>query len=76
MNSQNQYDAGTAMVGLSCFVSPDLARDLANDIMSMVSKIEHSVWSDCKDHYTIVVAFPREEMRHCSLWGNESDSRK
>lgn len=43
MNSQNQYDAGTAMVGLSCFISPDLARDLANDIMSMVSKIEHSV---------------------------------
>jgi len=36
MNSQNQYDAGAAMVGLSCFVSPDLARDLANDIMSMM----------------------------------------
>ena len=36
MNSQNQYDAGVAMVGLSCFVSPDLARDLANDIMSMM----------------------------------------
>ncbi|XP_057298672.1 AP-3 complex subunit delta-1-like isoform X2 [Hydractinia symbiolongicarpus] len=36
MNSQNQYDAGSAMVGLSCFVSPDLARDLANDIMSMM----------------------------------------
>ena len=36
MNSTNQYDAGAAMVGLSCFISPDLARDLANDIMNMV----------------------------------------
>lgn len=36
MSSQNQYDAGVAMVGLSCFISPDLARDLANDIMSMM----------------------------------------
>ncbi|GFQ83091.1 AP-3 complex subunit delta-1 [Trichonephila clavata] len=25
------YDAGTAMSGLACFVTPDLARDLAND---------------------------------------------
>ena len=39
MNSQNQYDAGVAMVGLSCFISPDLARDLANDIMNMVQII-------------------------------------
>ncbi|XP_047122468.1 AP-3 complex subunit delta-1 isoform X2 [Hydra vulgaris] len=36
MNSVNQYDAGAAMAGLSCFISPDLARDLANDIMSMM----------------------------------------
>ena len=30
------YDAGVALNGLSCFVSPDLARDLANDIMTLV----------------------------------------
>jgi AP-3 complex subunit delta-1 len=37
LNSQNQYDAGLALSGLSCFISPDLARDLANDIMTLVS---------------------------------------
>lgn len=37
LNSQNQYDAGLALSGLSCFISPDLSRDLANDIMTLVS---------------------------------------
>ncbi|KAH8273310.1 hypothetical protein KR018_010846 [Drosophila ironensis] len=36
LNSQNQYDAGVALSGLSCFISPDLSRDLANDIMTLV----------------------------------------
>ena len=30
------YDAGVALNGLACFVSADLARDLANDIMTLV----------------------------------------
>ncbi len=30
------YEAGVAMSGLSCFINVDLARDLANDIMSLV----------------------------------------
>lgn len=38
LNSQNQYDAGVALSGLSCFISPDLSRDLANDIMTLVGK--------------------------------------
>jgi len=37
LSSQNMYDAGVALNGLACFVSPDLARDLANDIMTLVS---------------------------------------
>lgn len=37
LNSQNMYDAGCAMSGLSCFVSPDLSRDLANDVMTLLS---------------------------------------
>uniref|UniRef100_T1J3E7 AP-3 complex subunit delta n=1 Tax=Strigamia maritima TaxID=126957 RepID=T1J3E7_STRMM len=37
LNSQNQYDAGTALMGLSCFITPDLARDLANDILTLLS---------------------------------------
>ena len=31
------YDTGVALNGLSCFITPDLARDLANDIMTLVS---------------------------------------
>lgn len=38
LSSPNQYDTGVALTGLSCFVTPDLARDLANDIMTLVSK--------------------------------------
>lgn len=37
LNSTNQFDAGTALSGLSCFISADLSRDLANDIMTLMS---------------------------------------
>ncbi|XP_069784839.1 AP-3 complex subunit delta-1 isoform X3 [Narcine bancroftii] len=37
LNSPNQYDTGVALTGLSCFVTSDLARDLANDIMTLMS---------------------------------------
>ncbi|XP_034947405.1 AP-3 complex subunit delta-1 [Chelonus insularis] len=37
LNSQSQYDAGLALSGLSCFISPDLARDLVNDIMTLLT---------------------------------------
>ncbi|BET02225.1 AP-3 complex subunit [Nesidiocoris tenuis] len=37
LNSQYQYDAGLALSALSCFISPDLARDLANDIMTLLT---------------------------------------
>lgn len=37
INSVNQYEAGVAMAGLACFTSPDLARDLANDLMSLMA---------------------------------------
>ncbi|XP_006618193.1 AP-3 complex subunit delta-1 [Apis dorsata] len=37
LNSQNQYDAGLALSGLSCFISSDLARDLVNDIMTLLT---------------------------------------
>jgi hypothetical protein len=30
------YESATAMSGLSCFINVDLARDLANDIMTLV----------------------------------------
>ena len=35
--SANLYDVGVALSGLSCFVTKDLARDLSNDLMSLVS---------------------------------------
>lgn len=34
--SSNMYDSGVALGGLSCFVTPDLARDLASDIVNLV----------------------------------------
>ncbi|XP_028168613.1 AP-3 complex subunit delta [Ostrinia furnacalis] len=37
LNAQNQYEAGLALSGLSCFISTDLAKDLANDIMTLMS---------------------------------------
>ncbi|CAN8010871.1 unnamed protein product, partial [Ixodes pacificus] len=37
LNSQGMYDSGTAMSGLACFVTPDLARDLANDVMTLLT---------------------------------------
>ncbi|XP_030851518.1 AP-3 complex subunit delta-1 isoform X2 [Strongylocentrotus purpuratus] len=37
INSVSQYEAGVAMAGLACFTSPDIARDLANDLMSLMA---------------------------------------
>uniref|UniRef100_A0A8D2DMC9 AP-3 complex subunit delta-1 n=1 Tax=Sciurus vulgaris TaxID=55149 RepID=A0A8D2DMC9_SCIVU len=37
LSSPSQYDTGVALTGLSCFVTSDLARDLANDIMTLMS---------------------------------------
>lgn len=37
MMSQNQYEAALALNALSNFVTPDLARDLANDLLTLVS---------------------------------------
>ncbi|XP_076439969.1 AP-3 complex subunit delta-1-like isoform X2 [Babylonia areolata] len=37
MSSVNMYDAGVALSGLACFITADLARDLANDIMTLIS---------------------------------------
>lgn len=37
LNSHNQYEAGLALTSLSCFISTDLARDLSNDILTLLS---------------------------------------
>ncbi|ELT88988.1 hypothetical protein CAPTEDRAFT_18044 [Capitella teleta] len=37
LGSNNMYDAGVALGGLSCFLTADLARDLANDIMTLMT---------------------------------------
>lgn len=47
LNSQNQFDAGVALSGLSCFISTDLSRDLANDIMTLVSMAARSYFFFC-----------------------------
>lgn len=38
MSSPNQYESGLALNGLSCFVTPDIARDLANDVLTLVRR--------------------------------------
>lgn len=37
--SQNMFEAGVALSGLACFITPDLARDLANEIMILVNNM-------------------------------------
>ncbi|XP_030747529.1 AP-3 complex subunit delta-1 [Sitophilus oryzae] len=37
LNSQNQYEAGLALTSLSCYISTDLARDLSNDILTLLN---------------------------------------
>ncbi|CAD5114680.1 DgyrCDS3726 [Dimorphilus gyrociliatus] len=37
LSSSNMYDAAVALNGLSCFVTPDLARDLASDISTLMT---------------------------------------
>uniref|UniRef100_A0AAG5DQD8 AP-3 complex subunit delta n=1 Tax=Anopheles atroparvus TaxID=41427 RepID=A0AAG5DQD8_ANOAO len=37
LSSTNQYDAGVALSGLSCFISTDLSRDLVTEIMTLMS---------------------------------------
>ncbi len=55
LSSPNQYDTGVALTGLSCFVTPDLARDLANDIMTLVSHGEYVKRFINKDLCSLVV---------------------
>lgn len=31
------YESGVAMSGLACFVTPDLARDLSHDVMTLLT---------------------------------------
>ena len=45
LGSQSMYDAGVALSGLSCFLTADLARDLANDIMTLVRRALLSQWA-------------------------------
>lgn len=61
LNSQNQYDAGLALSALSCFISSDLARDLANDIMTLVSPL----------HSLLLVANRMYNYKQAGSWGEQ-----
>lgn len=37
ISSHNQYDSSLALNGLGCFMTPDLARDLANDVLVLMT---------------------------------------
>lgn len=60
LNSQNQYDAGVALSGLSCFISSDLSRDLANDIMTLVSLFDQ--WQDFLFITFLIILFDSDEL--------------
>nr|XP_006815142.1 PREDICTED: AP-3 complex subunit delta-1-like [Saccoglossus kowalevskii] len=49
INSATQYDAGLAMSGLACFMSHDLARDLANDVMTLFPEALRPAFPRLKD---------------------------
>jgi hypothetical protein len=57
LSSQGQYDAGVALNGLSCFITPDLARDLANDIMTLVRKLMHIYQQNVEQKLYSIIAF-------------------
>eukprot|EP00124_Ichthyophonus_hoferi_P000102 Ihof_evm22s3 gene=Ihof_evmTU22s3 len=57
--SQNQYEAGLALNGLSNFVTPDLARDLANDLMSVLTSSRSYVRKKALlAMYKVVLCYP------------------
>lgn len=37
LHSANMYETGVALGSFSCFVTSDLARDLTNDVVNLVS---------------------------------------
>ncbi|VDP22115.1 unnamed protein product [Soboliphyme baturini] len=37
ISSSNMYEASVALAGFACFVSPDLARDLTNDVVALLN---------------------------------------
>ena len=37
ISSSNLYDSSLALSGLGCFMTPDLARDLANDVLTLTA---------------------------------------
>ena len=37
ISSASIYDASLALNGLACFMTPDLARDLANDVLTLTA---------------------------------------
>jgi len=59
LNSQNQYDAGVALSGLACFINQDLARDLANDLMTLLSSTKPYIRKKAVLlMYKVFLAFP------------------
>jgi len=66
LGSQNAFDAGVALNGLSCFMTPDLARDLANDIFALVSLLTylHCSTITSRQHKHYIVQLP---VRHSRL---------
>ena len=58
MSSPNQYESGLALNGLACFVTPDIVRDLAGDLLTIASVIIKGYVCICKmTHITTLLKY-------------------
>ena len=55
MGSPSMYEAGLALNGLACFATPDISRDLANDVLTLVKK-------NCFTHFNVRFTCTRNTM--------------
>ena len=72
LGSHSMYDAGVALNGLSCFLTADLARDLANDIMTLVRGQSLLIGQDGSDQFecrVIHAVLLKREFKNCFLLG-------
>ncbi len=66
-----QYEAGLTLSSLSCFLSPDLARDLANDIMSLLTSTKPYLRSVEMSRWWKYGTSSRREVLRPIWWGGD-----
>ena len=54
LSSTNLYDVGVALSGLACFATPDLARDLVNDVVNLVRELSAQIVGASQSKWAVV----------------------